>query len=188
MKTWTSAVAAAALAFALAPVVLARFNARAPHPRDNAIATVVGRGSIRMVAEKNLDVARLEIPGWLAEDMKSDATGSAAGSIGGPGISPMQTVASGVSLSLALVLGGLWLRRAKSGPRRQVVGVVLAGAVLVGAGGVATANLGPAPRYSGNLTKAMSPGAELQGPLQIVIVPDATEVRLVVPAQSAKGD
>jgi hypothetical protein len=189
MKTWTHAVAAAALALALTPVVLARFNAPDPSVRERAFSKAVARGAVRVVAEKNLEIARLEIPGWLAKEIGGDAAGGAtSGSVGGPGISPLQTIASGVSLSIAIVLGGFWLRRTKAGTQRHVAGVVLAAAVLTGTSVVAMANLGPAPRYTGNLTKALSPGAELVGPLQIVILPNATEVRIVVPATGGKED
>jgi hypothetical protein len=191
MKIWTHAVAAGALALALTPVALARFNAPDPSVRERAFSRVVANGAVRVVAEKNLALARLEIPGWLAKEIGDDAGGggaAASGSIGGPGISSLQTIASGVSLSLAIVLGGLWLRRTKAGSQRHVAGVVLVAAVIAGTSVVTMANLGPAPRYSGNLTKALSPGAELAGPLQIVIMPNATEVRIVVPARGGKED
>jgi len=191
MKHSTFAVAAAALTLALVPVVVSAFNIANPsrhaRPEDMKYAAST---SFEIATQKGGWTARLEVPADVAREIAKAAgqDGAAAGSLGGPRISPMQTIVSGLALSFAVVLGGLWFRRTKQGVRRQAVGLAIGGAVLVGLGAVAFGNAGPPPRYEGNLRKAFVEGSELEGPLQIVVVPEGNSMRLVMPAQSGKAD
>lgn len=162
---------------------------RVPKPKPGLAATM----TIKL--DRNATEAKLIIPKSQVKQLRaeleqlgddSDSTASA-----GRGFSRMQTVVSGLFLSLAFVFGGIWFVRAgKSAGKNGKTFVVLA--VLAGLGTAATfvyANVGP-PSEARSITnklfdkKVFSPYGFASGKIKIETSNEST-VQLIVPDTSA---
>ena len=139
-----------------------------------------------IIPRKVLQQLRAELDGG-AEDPQAAAAAAAVAS-GGSNLSSTQTAVAGVFLSLSLVLGGVWLARARA-PGRRVsrVASALAFAALGGAAasGVAVyANAGPPPSARSLTSKILSPDLSYwgaSGVVKIEIADDESLIMLVLP-------
>ena len=199
MKPWIYGIAAAALALALAAVTIARMDI--PNPdgsRQNRSRSSDGLlqrdAHITIKADQHTEKAILRIPRAMLESLQPQAENSGSGSSGsasqaGWTISPLQTIVSGIAMSLAIVFAGLRLSRSRRQVSGKTVAFIAAGLILLGTAAMAMANAAPPSRYQGNLRKAMPAGiSDLSGPVEIQVVSDGdqTQLTFVVPADGDK--
>lgn len=162
---------------------------RVPKPNPGVDTTM----TIKL--DRNATEARLIIPKSQVKQLRAeleqldDESGNTASA--GVGFSRLQTIASGLFLSLAFIFGGIWFARSgnTSGKNGKTI-VVLA--IIAGLGSAATfvyANVGPPPEARSITNKlfdhkVFSPYGFASGKIKIETSNDTT-VQLIVPDTSA---
>ena len=192
MRPFRRFAALAVLLLAAAPALadIALPANRRPRP-NNEVRRDLPYSRMTIERVEGLREARLQIPRSQLEQF-----GAAAG-LGAGGARPWApaaagTVVAGLFISLGLVLTGLLLVRSRRGLRvGRAVGalaVCACGAAVYAA--AAYANAAPPPGFRlqdpGTLVKAVS-GAPLAGSIRVEVVEGGGEIKLLVPARTARG-
>jgi hypothetical protein len=131
MRSWPLAASAALLALVPAAVALANPavwpKAERPEPRPKTAAL-----PLTVRADPLTRTTTLSLPAATIREMRAELPPEGGDGAGRPGVLPAHTIVAGVALSVALVLGGLWL--ARGARRRALVGFVclLAAVAVVG--------------------------------------------------------
>jgi hypothetical protein len=121
--------------------------------------------------DANAKEARLLIPRSQIKKLRAElesldnGSDNAAAVVGGSGISRMQTIMSGLFLSLAFVIGGVWLVRSGRAATKTAKGAVVAIVVLF-VGTAATfvfANAGPPAEARSITGKMFTPALHMYG-------------------------
>jgi len=160
--------------------------------------TTKGKAAIETTLDIRLDAnakeARLIIPRSQIKQLRAelesldDGSDNTAALVGGSGISRMQTIMSGLFLSLAFVIGGVWFVRSGRASTKAAKGGV-AGIVILFVATAATfvfANAGP-PAEARNITgKMFTPAVHMYGfgwgKIKLEVSDDDKDrVRLIVP-------
>jgi hypothetical protein len=130
MRSWLLAASVALLA--LVPVAVALANPAVwpkavPDPRPKASAL-----PLTVRADPLTRTTTLSLPAATVRAMRAELPPEGGDGAGRPGVLPAHTIVAGVALSVALVLGGLWLVRGAR--RRALAGFVclLAAVAVVG--------------------------------------------------------
>lgn len=148
---------------------------------------------MRIVADGGAAEVQLVIPRALLQELGTEAgEGNAAPAAGLFGGSPgeARTVVAGVFLSLAFVLGGVWLVRSRRGVRPRAALGALALAVLTAAGGAVYANA-PPPRtraLNWNILVAEAKRNGAAGPVRVTVAEEGYEVVLILPKNVGAGE
>jgi hypothetical protein len=196
MRLFKHFAALAALLFASSPAFADVALPKNPTPpRNSEIRRDLPHSQLTIERVEGLREARLQIPRTQLRWMNGLA--GEAGGVSGAQSSPLAgagTVVGGLFLSLSVMLTGLLFVRS----RRRLAGGRVAAALLACvcasalAGVAAYANAGPPPgsraQDPGTLIKAASAGT-LSGSIRIEVVDEGGELKLLVPAKTArKGD
>jgi len=166
--------------------------AKTPKPAKKP-ASIDTQLSIRL--DRDAKEARLLIPRSqlkaLRAELESFDDGSAdtAASVSIAGISRIQTIVSGVFISLAFVFAGVWFTR--SGKFSSTAGKVVAGCVVVFAAGafatIVYGNAGPPPEARSITGKMFTQGVHDygvgSGKIKLEISDEETYPKLIVPNQ-----
>ncbi|HEX8707597.1 MAG TPA: hypothetical protein VF723_04995 [Pyrinomonadaceae bacterium] len=194
MKRWLKFLLAAAIALTAAAPVLADIALPSPSPQKQSRKS---EGSERRAPQSRMTVlvedgareARLEIPQSLlgqlrAEAVENSSSGMAATT--GMGLPPLQTIMMGLFLSLSVVMGGVYLLRSRRKAWSQGAAVSVAALLLTAAAtSVAIANAvaiySPPALDPGSLPRAAPSGETLNGNVRLVVAPEGSQIRLVVP-------
>lgn len=175
-------VSSAAAAFADIPPEPGKSSNRVKKPV--AISTNLDISLDRTATEARLIIPASQLKQLRAELDTLEAGDPTAGLTGGAGPQGLQTVMTGVLLSVGLILGGLWLwRSGGTQARMRAAGVVVLAAASAGAGFL-YGNIGP-PLEARSITgKMFSPAVHQYGSGSGRIKLETGEgqrVRLVVP-------
>lgn len=144
------------------------------YDQDVAKFTIVTSDSVRN--------PQLQIPRYMADDLVVGSTGSGSSSI-----SQTQTLAAGGALSLAMVFAGIWFARSRRRATAQIAAAATVAGIAVCAAAFAFGNAAPPHARTidpGTLGQALQRSGELTGYVELVLVDDATEIRLVLPPSS----
>lgn len=181
----------ALLALMLASTATLAF-ADIPNPNNRGASKSDLKTHLQIQTDDKVKEAKLVIPRSLLQQMQAQLDGgnpqTASAAARFFNMSGAQTVLSGIFLSLAFVMGGLWLvrarRRAERIPARAValtLSLVLVGGITAG---VAYANAGPPPVARSLTSKILIP--ELQwwgagGEVTVEVVEEGDYIKLVMP-------
>jgi hypothetical protein len=175
-----AAAAVAALCFALPASV----GADIPNPDGSQKVrpprTTPKENTMKLVIEAG-DNPEAQI--WLPPELRVQDVAAGATETG---LTPLQTEATGLALSLSIVFGGLWLVRARKrlGTRATATAVAIFG-VLAGTAVYTLANAGPPRNYQpadpGTLRLATPAGDPLSGTARYYYGYDQGVVRIVLP-------
>jgi hypothetical protein len=146
-----------------------------PKPKKESPTT-----SVVIVANDQVKEARLQIPRKLVKDLQVGGLFPEGGDARTENRLPaLNTLVAGLTLSLALTLGGLWLvRQRRRTPGRGATALLLAAAVLLGASGALVwANVPPRERPP---QPANPTGMPLPGKVAIEIVDKGDAITLIV--------
>ena len=136
--------------------------------------------------------ARLQISeGSLREIRAALADAANSGTTRSISQNSTRTILAGLSLFLALSLGGVWLARSTSGRNQRPFAAMLVLAGFLGAAAIVThGNAGPPPSYLWrNITNNLNDGKPTQGPIEVEIVPGESGVKLIIPLKKNRpGD
>ena len=162
-------------------------------------ATTNGKPIIETTLDIRLDAnakdARLIIPRSQIKQLRAelesmdDGSDNTAAVISGPGISRLQTIMSGLFLSLAFVIGGVWfVRSGRAGTRaaKGAVGVIVLSFVATAATFV-FANAGPPPEARSITGKMFTSAVHMYGfgwgKIKVEVSDEARDrIQLIVPS------
>lgn len=137
--------------------------------------------------EAKLIIPRSQLKQLRAELEQLDGETESTASAEGSGISRSQTIMSGLFLSLAIVVGGMWFVR--SGKRPKSLAIILG---LIGVGTAATlvfANAGPPPEARSITGKMFSPAMHIykfgSGSIKLETSDERSYIELIVPDEPA---
>ena len=139
--------------------------------------------------EARLIIPRSQIKQLRAElESREDGSDNAATTIGSPGISRMQTIMSGLFLSLAFMIGGVWFvrsGRAATKAGKSAVALIVVSFVAMAATFV-LANAGPPSEARSITGKMFTPAVHMYGAgwgkIKLEVSDDdRNSVRLIVP-------
>jgi hypothetical protein len=193
MKPMSVLLAAALLLFASVVCVFADIARPKPSTSPQKEGKIVFHTGLTIVADPNAYEARLQITEQALKDLR-DATAAAQ-----PNQSlwqrvthsPTRTIMTGLFLCLSLSFAGVWLARTEQRRGRKIVAAFVIGLAMLGAATVITrANAGPPSYYSWRgLPKALADGRATSGGLDIEIVPEGDNMKLIVPLRKkTNGD
>jgi hypothetical protein len=158
--------------------------------KPDAVRTDLPFSRMTIESVQGLREARLQVPRDILVKL-SPAPTTATGGVSGA-FRTLSTVVAGLFLSLSLVLAGLLLVRSRRKFASRAVAAALVCAVTVAAAAVAAyANAAPPLGWRvqdpGTLRKAVS-GHTLAGSIRVEVVEDGSDIKLLIPANEAKGD
>lgn len=159
-----------------------------PPPRDKPVKNNDKTVQLEITPTRGNQEPTLELPRNLGGSKRADA---------GDGPTALQTAMGGLFLSLGLMCGGFWLVR-RRGLSPATAAVVVAGALSLGATGVAWGNMAPIPihdrKVSTNVRVEYTGGSVVRLRLRqeqlsqlSVLGSGRPEFRVVSPAQQAPG-
>lgn len=140
---------------------------------------------LTILVDDKLKEAKLILPAELTKNLRGDL-GQGNDKVVGledSGINTRQVMVGG-ALAVALITGGLWVKRNKPG-KTGILMIFLGAVALFTGAGLALANVGPLPGEKGFKGKAPpiliagTPVGEVQA--EIISVPDQTGITLVLP-------
>jgi hypothetical protein len=148
---------------------------------------------LQIDTEEKAKEAKLIIPRSVFQQMMAQAEGTGSQTTGATAVTRFfnmtgaQTIMSGLFLSLAFALGGVWLVRSRKGAERTARVAALSVALLLAGGitmSVVYANAGPPPVARSLTSKILIP--ELQwwgayGEVKVEIVEKGDNITLVLP-------
>ena len=145
---------------------------------------VVLHSGLEIVPDTKAFDARLEIPQETWKEMHAGLTEIPASSTFAQRIarSSTRTVIAGTFLFLSFAFAGVWLARSRERNQRIAAALVLGVSIVAAASIIAQANAGPPGylRWQG-LPAALTEGRTTRGSVDIVIVPEGSTMKLIVP-------
>jgi hypothetical protein len=137
-----------------------------PAPKQGKSINSILRISLKSDAkEARLIIPRSQLLELRAALDQMDDSNNAAAFVSAGGFGRMQTIVSGVFLSLAIVFGGIWFARSGKLSARSSKSLVIV-SVLAGLGSLATvvySNAGPPPEARSITGKMFTPAVHLYG-------------------------
>lgn len=181
-----------ALAFFAFTPLTAFADIALPEPKPTATPRTSNRAlpRARMLIESRKDApeARLQIPQSILRQLRAEIESDSVPTTAAANASSprqTQTIIAGVFLSLSLAFAGVFIARSRSRTTKQVaVGALVVFAVAGALAFKALANARPPelPINAGSLPRATKPDEQLNGMVRVEIVPEGSEIKLIVPA------
>jgi hypothetical protein len=138
-----------------------------------------------VVPDRGAWTARLQIPRSSLRQLRAaidNASGEDASALAAASVST-RTIMAGLCMFLALSFGGIWLvRSGQNRNQKALAGIVITAALLGATAMIARGNAAPPPVWKWDkLPQNLSGGITTTGPVDIEIVSEGHDIKLVVP-------